>query len=125
MPPGMRVSELCRLRPADVNLEASYLTCTGKGDKQRIVPIGDEAAGVGESLLARRAASAAAAAAQSTAVRQRPRRRPRADARRVLEDPEAVRAAGRLSARRSARTCCDIRLRRICSNGEPTCGRFR
>lgn len=41
---GMRVSELIRLRPADVNLDASYLTCTGKGDKQRIVPIGDEAA---------------------------------------------------------------------------------
>ena len=41
---GMRVSELIALRPADVNLEASYLTCTGKGDKQRIVPIGDEAA---------------------------------------------------------------------------------
>jgi integrase/recombinase XerD len=40
---GMRVSELLGLRPADVNLEASYLTCTGKGDKQRIVPIGDEA----------------------------------------------------------------------------------
>jgi integrase/recombinase XerD len=41
---GMRVSELIALRPADINLEASYLTCTGKGDKQRIVPIGDEAA---------------------------------------------------------------------------------
>jgi integrase/recombinase XerD len=41
---GMRVSELIGLRPADVNLQASYLTCTGKGDKQRIVPIGDEAA---------------------------------------------------------------------------------
>ena len=40
---GMRVSELIGLRPPDVNLEASYLTCTGKGDKQRIVPIGDEA----------------------------------------------------------------------------------
>jgi integrase/recombinase XerD len=40
---GMRVSELIGLRPADVNLEASYLTCTGKGDKQRIVPVGDEA----------------------------------------------------------------------------------
>jgi integrase/recombinase XerD len=40
---GMRVSELIGLRPADVNLDASYLTCTGKGGKQRIVPIGDEA----------------------------------------------------------------------------------
>ena len=41
---GMRVSELLSLRPADVNLDASYLTCSGKGSKQRIVPIGDEAA---------------------------------------------------------------------------------
>jgi integrase/recombinase XerD len=41
---GMRVSELIALRPADINLDASYLTCTGKGSKQRIVPIGDEAA---------------------------------------------------------------------------------
>jgi len=41
---GMRVSELLSLRPADVNLDASYLTCSGKGGKQRIVPIGDEAA---------------------------------------------------------------------------------
>jgi integrase/recombinase XerD len=41
---GMRVSELIALRPPDVNLESFYLTCTGKGDKQRIVPIGDAAA---------------------------------------------------------------------------------
>jgi integrase/recombinase XerD len=40
---GLRVSELVSLRPADVNLDASYLTCTGKGEKQRIVPMGDEA----------------------------------------------------------------------------------
>ena len=59
---GMRVTELLTLRPADVNLDASYLTCTGKGDKQRIVPFGDEAGGwVGRyirearpALLARR-----------------------------------------------------------------------
>jgi integrase/recombinase XerD len=41
---GMRVSELVTLRPADVHAEASYLTCVGKGAKQRIVPIGDAAA---------------------------------------------------------------------------------
>jgi len=41
---GLRVSELVGLRAADVNLSAGYLTCTGKGSKQRLVPIGDEAA---------------------------------------------------------------------------------
>ena len=41
---GARVSELVNLKPPDVNLEATYLTCTGKGDKQRIIPIGRQAA---------------------------------------------------------------------------------
>ena len=41
---GMRVSELVALKPADLHLEEGYLTCTGKGDKQRIVPLGHEAA---------------------------------------------------------------------------------
>jgi integrase/recombinase XerD len=42
---GLRVSELLSLRPGDVSLDAGYLTCTGKGDKQRIVPLGHESAG--------------------------------------------------------------------------------
>ncbi len=41
---GLRVSELIHLRAADLNTEAGYLSCTGKGGKQRIVPVGDEAA---------------------------------------------------------------------------------
>ena len=39
----MRVSELIHLRASDLNLESGYLSCTGKGNKQRIVPIGDSA----------------------------------------------------------------------------------
>ena len=41
---GLRVSELVHLKPQDINLEEGYLTTMGKGRKQRIVPLGDEAA---------------------------------------------------------------------------------
>ena len=41
---GLRVSELVTLRPQDVHLDEGYLTTVGKASKQRIVPIGEEAA---------------------------------------------------------------------------------
>jgi integrase/recombinase XerD len=40
---GLRVSELVSLRTEQCNLDVGYLNITGKGDKQRIVPIGDTA----------------------------------------------------------------------------------
>ena len=40
---GMRVSELIGVRTADLHLRERYLTCVGKGNKERLVPIGEEA----------------------------------------------------------------------------------
>jgi integrase/recombinase XerD len=40
---GLRVTELVTLRVTDVNLDVGYLTCRGKGDKERLVPLGSAA----------------------------------------------------------------------------------
>lgn len=40
---GLRVSELCRVGMSDLNLEMGVLRTTGKGNKQRLVPVGKEA----------------------------------------------------------------------------------
>jgi integrase/recombinase XerD len=40
---GMRVSELVKVRAVDLRLDEEYLTCVGKGSKERIIPIGGEA----------------------------------------------------------------------------------
>ena len=59
---GMRVSELIGVRAADLHLEERYLTCVGKGNKERLIPVGDQAADwlaryqrTGRPLLAARA----------------------------------------------------------------------
>jgi len=40
---GVRVSELCGLGLADLNLDLGVLRATGKGSKQRLIPVGKEA----------------------------------------------------------------------------------
>ena len=40
---GMRVSELVNVRLGDLHLAEHYMTCMGKGSKERLIPIGEQA----------------------------------------------------------------------------------
>jgi integrase/recombinase XerD len=48
---GLRVSELCGVELNDLNLSLGYLRVTGKGNKQRLVPMGQAAMGSIEAYL--------------------------------------------------------------------------
>lgn len=92
---GLRVSELCGLDVDDVDLEARLVTVTGKGDKQRRVPIHDVCAAAvaawrdgARSSLARTDSDAAALFYNRRGRRLGPR-----DVRRLL----AARAGGPLN----------------------------
>ncbi len=37
---GLRISELANLKPGDLELESNFIRVTGKGNKQRLVPVG-------------------------------------------------------------------------------------
>lgn len=51
---GLRVSEAVNLRITDIDIDAGILTCKGKGNKQRKVPLGKSAVEWLKSHLARR-----------------------------------------------------------------------
>lgn len=40
---GLRVSELCKLRVSDLQQSEGWLRCIGKGNKERLVPVGRQA----------------------------------------------------------------------------------
>lgn len=42
---GMRVSEITNLKLDDLNLDMNFVKCIGKGQKERIIPLGNYAAG--------------------------------------------------------------------------------
>ena len=48
---GLRVSELTGLRVADLDMKVGCVRCIGKGDKERIVPIGRKALAMAEKYL--------------------------------------------------------------------------
>ncbi len=49
---GLRASELVGLRLRDLRLDAGYLSCVGKGSKERVVPLGAEAIAALSAYLA-------------------------------------------------------------------------
>ncbi len=40
---GLRVSELVKVKVQDLNLQIGYMSCLGKGSKERIIPVGNQA----------------------------------------------------------------------------------
>jgi integrase/recombinase XerD len=48
---GLRVSELCGLRVDDLQLDPGCLRCIGKGNKERLVPVGKEALAIVRKYL--------------------------------------------------------------------------
>ncbi|MEE9284977.1 MAG: site-specific tyrosine recombinase XerD [Dehalococcoidia bacterium] len=48
---GMRVTELISLDVGDVNLESGMVRCMGKGSKERIIPVHDEAVSIVDTYI--------------------------------------------------------------------------
>ncbi len=48
---GLRVSELCALRVSDLQMDPGCLRCIGKGNKERLVPVGKQALGAVKQYL--------------------------------------------------------------------------
>ena len=90
---GMRVAELTGLDIADIDASRRLARVTGKGNKQRVVPFGDNAATAVEAWLARRpellkpgaAASSASSAAEALFLGSRGGRIDQRQVRRVVE----------------------------------------
>ena len=49
---GMRASELAGLKTGDLNLDIGYLRCVGKGNRERIIPLGKAAIAATSQYLA-------------------------------------------------------------------------
>ena len=120
---GLRVTELLSLKAGDVSLEAGYLTCIGKGDKQRIVPLGQTAADWVRRYIAEgRPALLKARKTPWLFVNAKGGPGSRASASGSCSGTMGSRPGSRAG---SARTCCGTRSPRICSTGARICAPSR
>src|SRR5699024_116301 len=88
---GLRIGELCGLRPADLDLDHGIVTVWGKGSKQRRVPLGEPCIDAVRTWLARGRPVLATAESDPDAVFLIRRGRPLTprDARRLLDSRSA------------------------------------
>ncbi len=84
---GLRVSELCGLRPEDVDLAQQRITVMGKGAKERMVPLSAPAAEALRTWLdaGRRVLAGTETPADAVFVNRRARRLSPRDVRRILD----------------------------------------
>ena len=125
---GLRISEAIGLDREDLSIDGAFVRVIGKGDKERLVPVGDvaldwlgrwidRAAGraAGAAATSRRSAAARSSSAIAAAGSPASRPGPRSSAR----PPRPGSPTG------SARTRCATRSRRTCSRAGPTCASSR
>ena len=120
---GLRVSEATGLDREDLSLDGGFVRVIGKGDRERLVPVGDVALDWLEAVARRRSPAAARARpdldrTRRAAVPRRPWRQARPPA--GVRDRPVARPGPPASADGSVRTRSGTRLRRICSRAEPT-----
>ena len=108
--PGCRSAEAVGLDLGDVDFEQELVHVRGKGGKERVVPLGEEAALVARALPRD--------ARPQLASRRRERVLP-------LRARPPARHEHAAPHRRRTRTGCGTRSRRICSKAAPTCARSR
>ena len=118
---GLRVSELVGLELAQLRLDVGFLLAWGKGGKERVVPVGEQAETLAAPLPARGAARAGARPPRG-GLRQPPGRAVEPSG--ILEDPRRLRPRG--SASPACRpTSCATASPPTCSSTAPICGRCR
>ena len=122
---GLRVSELLNLRISDIDMRIGCVRCIGKGDKERLVPIGRKAIEAVEQYLAQARPKFARPSSppphNQSAVSDEDRQE--AQPRQHLEDPARLWSAGWACAGASRRISCVTVLPRTCWKGVRTSAR--
>ncbi len=111
---GLRVSELVGLTLGQVALDVGVVRVLGKGSKERLVPLGDEAVDWLKRYLANGAPGARGRRRSSEHVFLTARRGPLTRQAFWALIKRYARARRHSRRRRCRRTCCATRSRRIC-----------